>query len=278
MNENQNVFMDGKRTTSRVTNEPGGKSSVHLGWDSPKSERNCVFRSFWFCSSTLSHLFVSYLNLTLYHPLKPVAKEPKLKQTQKEKENVMQIVGSATASTKPNATAYSDKSRSAVVGSRGVSSNAYASGSSQNTGNVITDRPTSRVTQPPGGTSSISFCWSWRTKKNEEYELLWGIMPSIKFLKRLPSSYLAHAPSLSSFLVGRGESYIVCRFFLIEIEIERVWVVLSFSLAQDIPNKHWWALCLTFDQTLEKSSHIIIQLNLRLWLSCQQLYQTQAPT
>ena len=170
--------MDGKRTTSRVTNEPGGKSSVQLGWDSPKSERNCVFRSFWFCSSTLSHLFVSYLNLTLYHPLKPVAKEPKLKQTQKEKENVMQIVGSATASTKPNATAYSDKSRSAVVGSRGVSSNAYASGSSQNTGNVITDRPTSRVTQPPGGTSSISFCWSWRTKKNEEYELLWGIMPS----------------------------------------------------------------------------------------------------
>ena len=81
-----------------------------------------------------------------------------MKQTQKEKENVMQIVGSATASTKPNATIYSDKSRSAVVGSRGVSSNAYASGSSQNTGNVITDRPTSRVTQPPGGTSSISFC------------------------------------------------------------------------------------------------------------------------
>lgn len=157
MNENQNVFMDGKRTTSRVTNEPGGKSSVQLGWDSPKSERNCVFLHFDLLFFS-SHYFVSYLNLTLYHPLKPVAKEPKLKQTQKEKENVMQIVGSATASTKPNATAYSDKSRSAVVGSRGVSSNAYASGSSQNTGNVITDRPTSRVTQPPGGTSSISFC------------------------------------------------------------------------------------------------------------------------
>ena len=125
MNENQNVFMDGKRTTSRVTNEPGGKSSVQLGWDSPK--RN---------------------NLS-----SPAAKEPKSKQkTQKEKENVMQIVGSASATTKPTTTNYSDKS------SRGVSSNAYAIGSRQNTGNVITDRPTSRVTQPPGGKSSISFC------------------------------------------------------------------------------------------------------------------------
>ena len=37
MNENQNVYMDGRRTASRVTNEPGGKSSVQLGWPSPKS-------------------------------------------------------------------------------------------------------------------------------------------------------------------------------------------------------------------------------------------------
>ena len=37
MNENQNVFVDGKRTTSRVTNEPGGKSSIQLGWD-PQDE------------------------------------------------------------------------------------------------------------------------------------------------------------------------------------------------------------------------------------------------
>ncbi len=36
MNDNQNIFMDGKKTTSRVTNVPGGKSTVNLGWDSPK--------------------------------------------------------------------------------------------------------------------------------------------------------------------------------------------------------------------------------------------------
>lgn len=38
--------------------------------------------------------------------------------------------------------------------SRGVSSNAYASGSNQNCGNVLTDRPTTRVHAPPGGTDS----------------------------------------------------------------------------------------------------------------------------
>lgn len=40
------------------------------------------------------------------------------------------------------------------------SSNAYASGSNQNTGNVITDRPTTRVHHAPGGKSSINI-FSW---------------------------------------------------------------------------------------------------------------------
>jgi hypothetical protein len=38
---------------------------------------------------------------------------------------------------------------------RQVSSNAFASGSSTNSFNVITDRPTSRVLAPPGGHCSI---------------------------------------------------------------------------------------------------------------------------
>jgi len=42
-------------------------------------------------------------------------------------------------------------------GGKQVSSNVYASGSNQNCGNVISDRPTSRVLQPPGGGSSFSF-------------------------------------------------------------------------------------------------------------------------
>jgi len=74
----------------------------------------------------------------------------------------MQVVGSAAPdSSKAMTTNNSieeekggpnDKS---ATGNRAVSSNVYANGSSQNTGNVITDRPTSRVTQPPGGRSSV---------------------------------------------------------------------------------------------------------------------------
>jgi hypothetical protein len=33
INDNQNVFTKDGRTTSRVLNVPGGKSSVNLGWD-----------------------------------------------------------------------------------------------------------------------------------------------------------------------------------------------------------------------------------------------------
>jgi len=36
------------------------------------------------------------------------------------------------------------------------SSNQYASGASQNTGNVLTDRRTTRVNAPPGGASSFT--------------------------------------------------------------------------------------------------------------------------
>ncbi|CAM9594476.1 unnamed protein product, partial [Chrysoparadoxa australica] len=39
---------------------------------------------------------------------------------------------------------------------RSVSSNAYASGSNQNAGNFITDRPTTRTSCPPGGRTSIT--------------------------------------------------------------------------------------------------------------------------
>jgi len=47
-----------------------------------------------------------------------------------------------------------------AFGARGrVSSNSYASGSSQNTGNVITDRSSTRVAQQPGGNSSLSLGW-----------------------------------------------------------------------------------------------------------------------
>lgn len=40
-----------------------------------------------------------------------------------------------------------------------VSSNKFASGANQNCGNVITDRPSTRIHAAPGGKSSISLGW-----------------------------------------------------------------------------------------------------------------------
>ena len=41
---------------------------------------------------------------------------------------------------------------------RAVKMSDFANGKHQNCGNVITDRPSSRVTNPPGGKSTISLC------------------------------------------------------------------------------------------------------------------------
>lgn len=35
-NDNQNYFVQNGRTTSRVLQEPGGRTSIDLGWGSPK--------------------------------------------------------------------------------------------------------------------------------------------------------------------------------------------------------------------------------------------------
>jgi SPIRAL1-like protein len=43
------------------------------------------------------------------------------------------------------------------------SSNAFANGANQNCGNVLTDRPTTRLHAPPGGKSQISSILSWDT-------------------------------------------------------------------------------------------------------------------
>ena len=152
MNDNQNVFMDGKRTTSRVTTEPGGKSSVHLGWDSPPPKSKRCWTIFIYINI---FLFIVTVSIFFAH----TANSAKEAKGQKGKENnFMQVVGSSASNGNMTDIAEKATAKAPSAGSRGVSSNLYASGSSQNTGNVITDRPTSRVTQPPGGRSSISFC------------------------------------------------------------------------------------------------------------------------
>lgn len=54
---------------------------------------------------------------------------------------------------------------SAPVVKKGTSANAFATGSNQNAGNFITDRPTTRVHAPPGGRSSFSIFGGQETKR-----------------------------------------------------------------------------------------------------------------
>jgi hypothetical protein len=49
------------------------------------------------------------------------------------------------------------QSQPIVAKKKGVSSNAFASSSTTNSFNVLTDRPTSRVTNPPGGKDNLWF-------------------------------------------------------------------------------------------------------------------------
>jgi len=65
--------------------------------------------------------------------------------------------GAAPVVASSELTKATPKPATQVVQQRRTSSNAYASGSNQNAGNVITDRPSTRVHAPPGGRSQIHF-------------------------------------------------------------------------------------------------------------------------
>merc|ERR1712010_128161 len=60
------------------------------------------------------------------------------------------------ASTKTNIPAARAAPKAAAA-KRAVSSNKFSNGANQNCGNVITNRPSTRVHAPPGGQSQISF-------------------------------------------------------------------------------------------------------------------------
>ena len=57
-------------------------------------------------------------------------------------------------SSAPVAAVKATTATTATTATHGTSANAFASGTNQNCGNFITDRPTSRVLAPPGGRSS----------------------------------------------------------------------------------------------------------------------------
>ena len=88
-------------------------------------------------------------------------RKPAVVDAKKEKENdttEQEEAAAAAAKAKADAMARANAKLgigSGVGGSSAVSANAFASGSNQNSGNVMTGRPTSRVLAPPGGHCSI---------------------------------------------------------------------------------------------------------------------------
>ena len=111
MNSNQNNFLIEGKTSSRVSQAPGGTSSINLGWDDHNDEGKDWLDYF--------HLDFKYYEFPV--PLSCLAHP----QVQIEKET------------------------------RKTTNNTFASGDKMNSGNVLTDRPSSRILNPPGGRSSI---------------------------------------------------------------------------------------------------------------------------
>jgi hypothetical protein len=107
---------------------PGGKSSISLGWDQTPNEKTAKATT----TELLDDVDEAIANKEgMKSPFKCV-KEGMKSPFKCVKEGMKSPV-------------------------KCVSSNSFANGNSQNVGNVLTDRPTSRVLQPPGGQSSITF-------------------------------------------------------------------------------------------------------------------------
>jgi hypothetical protein len=139
-NDNQNFFVASGRTTSRVVAQPGGQCSISIGgWTPEELERQRKIRE--------------------AAEQKPSVVEGEMTTEKEAEESTI-----ATPVGKENNDAVDVKVESVVsvpvlekisAASAVVSSNAFASAANTNSFNVITDRPTSRVTRPPGGHCSI---------------------------------------------------------------------------------------------------------------------------
>jgi hypothetical protein len=163
MNDNQNYFVKAGRTTSRVLAQPGGRCSISIGgWTQEELSRNkkviegkwmnrtCAFRA---ASVSLTCRPTSRLITAAVIQEKSEPEKQEEEESPVEKENVVETKkmdepkAPAAASVKPSDPAPQPK--------KTVSSNAFASSSTSNSFNVVTDRTTSRVKMPPGGHSSI---------------------------------------------------------------------------------------------------------------------------
>ena len=115
----------------RVAAPPGGSSSFSIGWGSDDTTSAPVKENRRVRDPNQSSL--SFSSDTAKAPTKESAPQQQQQQQQQQKQQAFGAVGN------------------------GQSSNRYANGANQNCGNVLTDRPTTRVVAPPGGISQITF-------------------------------------------------------------------------------------------------------------------------
>mmetsp|Transcript_2457 Transcript_2457/g.3755 ORF Transcript_2457/g.3755 Transcript_2457/m.3755 type:complete len:150 (-) Transcript_2457:242-691(-) len=146
MNDNQNAFVT--RSTSRVLAAPGGKSSVGFLFGGGAAKAPATEKAAEIEKEVLA---------------KEVAPENETKSTAPNSTTAAKEVAPVPVSDAiSEAVRIKQKNESQHFSIFGgttqapkESSNAFASASTTNSYNVLTDRPTSRVLRPPGGQSSI---------------------------------------------------------------------------------------------------------------------------
>ena len=174
-NANQNYFVQGGRTTSRVLQQPGGGSSLSLGWETPGSDDRFGNNS----QNTAPSRFNSrsnqkevtgkigslpvqnnqYQSTNILGQPQQQQQQPQQQQQQRRPPtNPLQPYSSAEPPVQQQAPQQMQQQDNGYSGGAGsTSSNKFANGSNQNCGNMITDRSSTRIHAPPGGHSSISF-------------------------------------------------------------------------------------------------------------------------
>ena len=125
-NKKQEMLVHEVKTSSRVTAPPGGCSSISLSFAPHNKDEKVKTR------------------------VNARSKEADYSQYEEEhaKEGENRVTTTGVFKISPQTVGHSRSSPC-------TSSNAYASGSRMNSGNVLTGRPTSRVLAPPGGRSSF---------------------------------------------------------------------------------------------------------------------------
>ena len=129
-NKKQEMLVHEVKTSSRVTAPPGGCSSISLSFAPHNKDEKVKTR------------------------VNARSKEADYSQYEEEhaKEGEKRVTTTGVFKISPQTVGHSRSSPC-------TSSNAYASGSRMNSGNVLTGRPTSRVLAPPGGRSSFRLGW-----------------------------------------------------------------------------------------------------------------------